>query len=71
MKLAFIGTGKIVSDALGAVEPVENLERMAILARPRSKTKAQAFADQYQSQRFTPITPSCLKNRPPIRFTSA
>lgn len=73
MKLAFIGTGKIVSDALGAVEPVENLERTAILARPRSKAKAkaQAFADQYQSQRFTPITPSCLKNRPPIRFTSA
>ncbi|GIC74746.1 hypothetical protein LFLT20_17500 [Limosilactobacillus fermentum] len=48
MKLAFIGTGKIVSDALGAVEPVENLERTAIFARPRSKGKAQAFADQYQ-----------------------
>ena len=48
MKLAFIGTGKIVSDALGAVEPVENLERTAIFARPRSKAKAQAFADQYQ-----------------------
>lgn len=48
MKLAFIGTGKNVSDALGAVEPVENLERTAIFARPRSKAQAQAFADQYQ-----------------------
>lgn len=48
MKLAFIGTGKIIADALGAVEPVKNLTRTAIFARPRSQAKAQAFADQYQ-----------------------
>lgn len=67
MKLAFIGTGKIVSDALGAVEQVENLERTAIFARPRPRP----LPTSTRFQRFTPITPSCLKNRPPIRFTSA
>ena len=31
MKLALIGTGKIIEDALFAMEPVETIERTAIL----------------------------------------
>ena len=40
MKLALIGTGKIVEDALFAMEPVESIERTAIFARPHSRDKA-------------------------------
>lgn len=47
MKLAFIGTGKIIEDALHAVGPVETIERTAIFARPHSRHKAEAFASQY------------------------
>ena len=48
MKLAFIGTGKIIGDALFAVEPVETIERTAIFARPHSRKKAEDLAAQYQ-----------------------
>ena len=41
MKLALIGTGKIVEDALFAMEPVETIERTAIFARPHSRDKAE------------------------------
>lgn len=47
MKLAFIGTGKIIEDALFAAEPVESIEMAAIFARPHSRGKAEAFAQQY------------------------
>ncbi len=47
MKLAFIGTGKIIADALYAVEPIEELERTAIFARPHSRQKAEDFAREY------------------------
>ncbi len=47
MKLAFIGTGKIVADALHAITPVETIEKTAIFARPHSKAKAEAFAAEY------------------------
>ena len=47
MKLAFIGTGKIIADALFAIEPIKEIEKMAIFARPHSKEKAEAFAKQY------------------------
>lgn len=47
MKLAFIGTGKIVSDALFAIKPVKTIEKTAIFARPHSKEKAENFAAQY------------------------
>ena len=48
MKLAFIGTGKIIGDALFAVEPVETIERTAVFARPHSRKKAEDLAAQYQ-----------------------
>ena len=44
MKLAFIGTGKIIADALFAIEPIKEIEKTAIFARPHSKEKAEAFA---------------------------
>ena len=47
MKLAFIGTGKIIADALFAIEPIKEIEKTAIFARPHSKEKAEAFAKQY------------------------
>ena len=47
MKLALIGTGKIIEDALFAMEPVETIERTAIFARPHSRDKAEKLAKQY------------------------
>ncbi len=47
MKLAFIGTGKIIADALFAVEPVDTIEKTAIFARPHSREKAEALAEEY------------------------
>ena len=44
MKLAFIGTGKIIADALFAIEPIKEIEKTAIFARPHSKEKAEAFS---------------------------
>ncbi|MBQ5431296.1 MAG: Gfo/Idh/MocA family oxidoreductase [Lachnospiraceae bacterium] len=51
MKLAFIGTGKIIADALFAVEPIEELEKTAIFARPHSKEKGEALAEKYGIQK--------------------
>ena len=47
MKLAFIGTGKIVHDALGAVKEEAQIEKTAVFARPRSLEKAQALAREH------------------------
>lgn len=47
MKLAFIGTGKIIIDALFAVSAIDNIEITAIFARPHSKSKAVDFAEKY------------------------
>lgn len=47
MKLAFIGTGKIIADALHAVSPLEQVQRTAIFSRPHSREKAEALAAQY------------------------
>ena len=47
MKLAFIGTGKIIADAMHAITPLKNIEYTAVFARPHSKEKAENFASQY------------------------
>ena len=47
MKLAIIGTGKIVHEALFALEPVDSVEVVAIFARPHSREKAEALAEKY------------------------
>ena len=45
MKLGIIGTGKIVHEALFAMEEITEIERTAIFARPHSREKGQALAD--------------------------
>ena len=51
MKLGIIGTGKIVSEALYALEPLENdkkiVECNAIFARPHSRDKGEKLAGKY------------------------
>ncbi|SKA60060.1 Predicted dehydrogenase [Succinivibrio dextrinosolvens DSM 3072] len=47
MKLAFIGTGKIIEDALYATQFSENTQAKAIFARPHSKEKAEILAGKY------------------------
>ena len=47
MKLAFIGTGKIIEDALYATQFSENTQAAAIFARPHSKEKAEILAGKY------------------------
>ena len=48
MKLGIIGTGKIVEDALFAIEPVSQIELKAIFAREHSRKKAEDFAARYK-----------------------
>ena len=47
MKLGIAGTGKIVEDALFAMSPLEEVYVNAIFARPHSKAKGDALAEQY------------------------
>lgn len=47
MKLGIIGTGKIVHEALFAMEEITEIERTAIFARPHSREKGQALASKY------------------------
>ena len=47
MKLGIIGTGKIVIDALYAMEPLKEISRSAIFARAHSRDKAEVLARQY------------------------
>ncbi len=47
MKLAIIGTGRIVHDALYAMKEVESIELTAILARPHSIEKGRKLAGEY------------------------
>lgn len=47
MKLAMIGTGKIIADALFALQPIREIERNAIFARPHSREKGETLAAAY------------------------
>ena len=47
MKLAIIGTGKIVHDALFAMAPLTQIQLGAVFARPHSRDKGEALAAQY------------------------
>ena len=48
MKLAVIGTGRIVHDALYAMRPVKAIELAAVFAREHSLDKARALAEEYE-----------------------
>ena len=47
MKLGIIGTGKIIHEALPAMEPVKSIEKTAIFARPHSREKGEKLAVSY------------------------
>ena len=47
MKLGLIGTGKIIVDALYALEPLSEISRNTIFARPHSRDKGEELAKQY------------------------
>ena len=47
MRLAIIGTGNIVGEALYAMEPLTEIEKNAIYARPKSVGKGQELAKKY------------------------
>ena len=47
MKLAIIGTGKIVHDALDALQHVPDIELTSVFARPKSREKAEALAKEW------------------------
>lgn len=47
MKVAIIGTGKIVGEALYAIQHVEGMDVVAICSRPQSVSKAEALAKDY------------------------
>ena len=47
MKLGIAGTGKIVEDALYAIEPIREIAVNAIFARPHSREKGEALAARY------------------------
>ena len=47
MKLAIIGTGGIVAEALVALESVPEIKKAAVFARPHSREKAEKLAKDY------------------------
>lgn len=50
MKLAVIGTGKIVHEAFYALERAYRIETVAIFGRPHSREKAEVLAKKYNIQ---------------------
>ena len=48
MKLALLGTGKIVREALLALEHVPRITKVCIYARPHSESKARELSEKYQ-----------------------
>ena len=47
MNLGIVGTGKIVADALYAMQPIKEIKIRSIFARPRSLKKGEDFARKY------------------------
>ena len=47
MKLGIIGSGKIIEDALFAIEPLKEISLNAIFVRPHSIEKGKAFSEKY------------------------
>ena len=51
MKLAILGTGKIVHDLLEALKEVPDIEVTSVFARPKSRAKAEALASEWNIPR--------------------
>ena len=47
MKLAILGTGFIITDALTAISEVEGIEKNAIYSRPGSEDRGREFAEKF------------------------
>ena len=69
MKLALIGTGKIVEDALFAMEPVESIERTAIFARHIAEIRQKNLQNSMRSKKFTQTMKNYSKRQKQILFT--
>lgn len=70
MKLALIGTGKIVEDALFAMEPVETIERIAILQDHIAEIRRKNLQNSMQSKKFTQTMKNYWKRQKQILFIS-
>ena len=53
MKIAVVGTGMIVRDALTALRGVKGIDVVAICARPQSQDKARALAQEFSVAQVT------------------
>lgn len=69
MKLALIGTGKIIEDALFAMEPVETIERTAILRDHIAEIRQKNLQNSMRSKKFTQTMKNYLKRQKQILFT--
>lgn len=69
MKLALIGTGKIIEDALFAMEPVESIERTAILRDHIAEIRQKNLQNSMRSKKFTQTMKNYLKRQKQILFT--
>ena len=62
MKLAILGTGKIVDEVLPVLKEINGIELNAILSTPRSLEKAQKLADIYAISQVSSDYDSILAN---------
>ena len=62
MKLAILGTGKIVDEVLPVLKEINGIELSAILSTPRSLEKAQKFAEIYGISQASSDYDSILAN---------
>ena len=62
MKLAILGTGKIVDEVLPVLKEINDIELNAILSTPRSLEKAQKLADIYAISQVSSDYDSILAN---------
>lgn len=69
MKLALIGTGKIIEDALFAMEPVETIERTAILQDHIAGIRQKNLQNSMRSKKFTQTMKNYLKRQKQILCT--
>lgn len=63
MKLAFIGTGKIIADALFAIEPIKEIEKTAILPDLTVKKKQRLLQNSIISLKFILTMKTTYRNR--------
>ncbi|MBJ7540437.1 Gfo/Idh/MocA family oxidoreductase [Streptococcus sp. SL1232] len=62
MKLAILGTGKIVDEVLPVLKEINGINLVAILSTPRSLTKAQELAEVYAINQASSDYDSILTN---------